>query len=180
MTLYNDRHTYITQEMNDLLLVICQFLKKRPTKLHSFCINIMRWAQHQTLSATYWKPILLLLESLLSSVKEENDIFDGYLSLEIPFCGFLNQRNKRTDADRHWWTGEYSWNEENNQRSLDIAHSIYELQTEISNRNKIHQTDKKLILDLNKLVLRKKHDKFLRFWFNDDNELYDGSKFIMQ
>ena len=179
--IYQDRYTYITQEINDLLLVICQFLKKRPKYLHSFGINILRIAQHQSLSKTYWKPILILLQSLLSSIKEKNDIFDGYLSLSIPFCGFLNQKNIRTDHDRHWWTGEYSWDKKNNQGSLDIAHTICELQTEITNRNKIHDNNKrKLILDLNKLILRKKHDKFLKFWFNDDNELYDGRKFIMQ
>ena len=159
---------YFYDPFNDFIDNICEFMENAPNSLHSFGIEFRSGNVYKNMKDEYFGAYKKYLECLLNLMERKNKIFDGYLKLKLPQnrCGMNTKYGKR--------------NKENIDSSLKISQLISRIQIKINQFNiKNSDNQKRTILHLPQLRTYSKHLTFLRFWFNDDPNLYEDNKFVM-
>merc|ERR1712228_376438 len=160
------------QPMNGFVDTVCHFMQNRPKSLISFGVlhRYQSFCSYDNLKDDYFGAYQTYLQFLLSQIRNEisrnnGDIFDGYLKLQLPEA---NTFLKRTNDYKY----RNEWSKQNIECSLKISRLICEIQTELKHHNLENpQNEKKIILDLYKLQLYQEHIDFLEFWFNNDEML---------
>ena len=106
------------------------------------------------LTERYWIPFNKYLNIILQiiSVNNNDDMFNNYFYFTIPSLSYRR----------------IEWTEINKQESLKLCQMITKIQTNINKK----QNNSKLIVKLFGLNLMKDHINFLKFWFNNDNDLF--------
>ena len=165
-----------TPPIVQLVLWTSVLIKNRPLRLRSFNVDVasLEHVHHRNVVDTYFRPHRVLTNALVQ-LMDLNDIYDGYLRVNIPLNGRMLRANRRYDKRRKWQNGQYSWNSKCLVYSKEISKNLVKLQVGIKNSlQRNDQSDsmtQKLILDLPGLCLEQRHQKLLLFVSDENNVL---------